>query len=127
MIWGWVLEYLWETRFYKCEKHILLLCPFRLLVRTSLFHGEETGSIPVGDSVVKTSWFKKNVFFGQSAKLVSLRTAEASAKHCLLPTERSASLVSLRTAETSVVCVFQQMFHKQTIFVVHAYIWSEPS
>lgn len=24
-------------------------CPFRLLVRTSLFHGEETGSIPVGD------------------------------------------------------------------------------
>ena len=36
-----------------------------------------------------------------SAPLVSLRTAEASAKHCLLPTEGSAPLVSLRTAEAS--------------------------
>ena len=36
-----------------------------------------------------------------SAPLVSLRTAEASAKHCLLPTEGSAPLVSLRTAETN--------------------------
>jgi hypothetical protein len=28
---------------------LLSLSPFRLVVRTSLFHGEDTGSIPVGD------------------------------------------------------------------------------
>ena len=28
--------------------------PFRLVVRTSLFHGEETGSIPVGDTMAST-------------------------------------------------------------------------
>lgn len=33
-----------------CVTHSLR--PFRLLVRTSLFHGEETGSIPVGDMCV---------------------------------------------------------------------------
>ena len=31
----------------------ILLCPFRLEVRTSLFHGDNTGSIPVRGSTVQ--------------------------------------------------------------------------
>lgn len=43
----------------------------------------------------------KRLLYVISAPLVSLRTAEASEKHCLLPPEGSASLVSVRTAEAS--------------------------